>query len=236
MARNSILAEDLAALAGDERSRLGEPPTAEELIAYRDGKLTEQAAERVRDRLAADPEWAAIYLDLRSDAATLAAAAPAGTDVDEAWRALEARLEAPAVVPLRRRPAGRALLALAAALVVALGVIWLLLPAGPAGEFYRVDVTGASFRGTPLTVPRNFAGVEFYVDASAVAEEVVVALRDASGGVVREKVFRSERVVFRVPAAVLADGRAYRLTVRPPGDAMGDPAAIDEVFLLAFGD
>lgn len=232
MARDSTFAEDLDALAEDERSRLGEPPTAEELIAYRDGKLTEEGAERVRDRLAVDPELASIYLDLQSDPPALAADAPAGADVDEAWRTLSARLGRPTVVPFHRRPAGRVLLALAAAAVGVLGL--LLIPKEPAGDYFVVEATGAAYRGGTLTVPWSAAGLEFHVDASALTGKVVVELRDALGGLIRKQTFPSGRIVFRVPASKLEEDRTYLLTVRPSGAPEGAPAAIEEIFTLAF--
>jgi hypothetical protein len=236
MARKSTFAEDLALLAADERSRLGEPPTAEELIACRDGKLTEEAGERVRDRLAVDPELASIYLDLTSDPAALAADAPADADGADAWRRLSPRLERAAVVPIRRRTAARVPLALAASLIMALGVGWLLTRPEPlpAGEYYPIEVTGAEYRGAAVTVPRDVAGVAFHVDASQLTGRIVVELRDSSDVLVRGETFPAGKIVFRVPANKIAD-QVYRLTVRPFGTPEGAPASIEEVFPLEFG-
>lgn len=49
-----------ALIAGD-RAKLGPPPTAEELLAYERGELSEKEAERVRQLLIAYPELARAY-------------------------------------------------------------------------------------------------------------------------------------------------------------------------------
>lgn len=48
-------------LSADERERLGEPPTAEEMLAYSRGELSEQEQERIHDFLVAYPELARAY-------------------------------------------------------------------------------------------------------------------------------------------------------------------------------
>ena len=88
---------DLAALAKDERSRLGEPPTVEQLVALRDGELPEAEADRLRARLAVDPERAALYLELKrfAQGSGPGEATPGfdtDADVDEAWRELVPKL------------------------------------------------------------------------------------------------------------------------------------------------
>lgn len=49
------------ALRSDDRARLGEPPTAEELLAYERGELSAEDAERVQQLLVAYPELARAY-------------------------------------------------------------------------------------------------------------------------------------------------------------------------------
>lgn len=49
------------ALIADDRARLGEPPTVDELLAYERGELSEEEAERVRQLLVAYPELARAY-------------------------------------------------------------------------------------------------------------------------------------------------------------------------------
>lgn len=110
-------------------------PDVDALIAYRDGTLDAEAEARVRAVLEASPAAMAELLALEAfSAATVAdgeGMAPAA--VEAAWQRFETALDAPRaprVVPLRRRPAARAgWLALAAALIAALGLSLL----GPRG-------------------------------------------------------------------------------------------------------
>ena len=48
-------------LSADEREKLGEPPTAEEMLAYSRGELSESEEERIHDFLVAYPELARAY-------------------------------------------------------------------------------------------------------------------------------------------------------------------------------
>ncbi|HEY0158219.1 MAG TPA: hypothetical protein VGF28_13125 [Thermoanaerobaculia bacterium] len=48
-------------LLEEQRRKLGDPPTAEEMLAYSRGELTGQEEERIRERLAAYPELARMY-------------------------------------------------------------------------------------------------------------------------------------------------------------------------------
>jgi len=50
------------AMLADDRARLGEPPTVEELLAYEAGKLSKEDAERVQQLLVAYPELARAYV------------------------------------------------------------------------------------------------------------------------------------------------------------------------------
>lgn len=49
------------ALIADDRARLGEPPTVDELLAYERGELSDEDAERVRQLLVAYPDLARAY-------------------------------------------------------------------------------------------------------------------------------------------------------------------------------
>jgi len=258
MARNTTLSEDLGALAEEQRSRLGEPPTTEQLIAYRDGRLPEEEAERIRDRLAVDPEWAAVYLDLKRfpDLDRPAAGGDSDADVDDAWRTLSSQLDrtetgAGKVIAFRRaaiRPAaGRALLALAATLILGLGLTWLLVGRDrpqplPSGEYHVVEVTGATFRDARLAVPRAAVGLAFHIDATALDPpgKVVVALLDALDHVVRQERMAVEagqrKIVFRVASSSLEVGRTYQLGVWPSDTSPEEPALIEMVFTPVFED
>lgn len=48
-------------LTAEQRRKLGEPPTAEEILAYSRGELSESEEERIRDLLVAYPELARMY-------------------------------------------------------------------------------------------------------------------------------------------------------------------------------
>jgi hypothetical protein len=48
-------------LMAEQREKLGEPPTAEEMLAYSRGELSESEEERIRDLLVAYPELARVY-------------------------------------------------------------------------------------------------------------------------------------------------------------------------------
>jgi hypothetical protein len=120
----------LKATMAARREELGGPPTPEELLAYRDGRLDPAARQSVEARLAAHPDSARTLADL---AAFPEVEAAPGTpelsdeDVEVRWQALRQRLgelpaepPAPRAVPRPRRfPAFR--LALAALLLLAVG-------------------------------------------------------------------------------------------------------------------
>ncbi len=135
MLNKTTLQDDLADLAREERERLGEAPPVERLLAYRDGRLGEAEAEEIRDRLAVDPEWAALFLDLRDTENRLESSDPK-VDVEAAWGAVSSRLqEAPAPLEApnletQRRAADRrsywpaAITGLAAALLLTVDAGW----------------------------------------------------------------------------------------------------------------
>ncbi len=100
------------ALAGDARRRAGsaETPSAEELLAYHEGRLGAEEEARIGRILVADPEAARMLLDLVELAeaqppAEGAAAAPADFAAAAAWRRLAAELPAAPAPAVRR--AGR---------------------------------------------------------------------------------------------------------------------------------
>ncbi|MDP9190202.1 MAG: hypothetical protein M3P06_00680 [Acidobacteriota bacterium] len=75
-------------LIADQRRQLGDPPAAEELLAYSRGELSESEEEEVRDRLVAYPELARMY------AAPFPEEGDAVSDDHQRddWRALQRRL------------------------------------------------------------------------------------------------------------------------------------------------
>jgi len=74
------------ALIADDRAKLGEPPTVDELFAYEHGALSEEEAERVRQLLVAYPELARAYAaPFPDDEATLP-----DDVIDRQWKAFRA--------------------------------------------------------------------------------------------------------------------------------------------------
>lgn len=254
MERKTTLTGDLAALAAEERSRLGEPPDAELLIAYRDGELSEEEAERVRDRLAVDPEWAEVYLELKRgglDApgvatAGLAASGAEDADVDAAWRELASKLErepsSAEPLPFPRRRTGRVILAIAATLVVAVGLVWLLVgrvgPGLPEGKYLDVHVREETYRGLEISVPPDVVGLAFHIESGGLSGRLVVELLDASDEIVRrEEVFvepGTEEIVFRVALSRRAGRDSYSLAVRRSGASTTETPLMSQVFTFVF--
>jgi len=232
------LSEDLGILAAEDRNRLGEPPTAEQLIALRDGKLPEEEAERLRDRLAVDPEWTSIYLELKRPLNPGDAEEAGEVDLDEAWDRLSRKMEIPSIQDHKRnlvepgvvsaREVIRRFLPLAAGLLLGLGLLWSITH-GMSGEFYPVVVTGEDMRSHSMVeMPGDSAGLMLQIAISPFDQptDVVVKFTDFKGVVVHHQrstlAAGQERLEFRVPAAVLQDGWTYELTLallepdRPP--------------------
>lgn len=61
MANKSDWQEASRRLTAEQREKLGDPPTAEELLAYHRGELSEREEQRIRDLLVAYPELARMY-------------------------------------------------------------------------------------------------------------------------------------------------------------------------------
>ncbi len=90
-------AKALKAIMAAKREELGEPPTPEELLAYRDGRLDPGGRERMEARIAVHPDAARALADL----AAFPAVEPApGTpeltdeDLDVRWQAFRQRVAA----------------------------------------------------------------------------------------------------------------------------------------------
>ncbi len=255
MARNSAFSRDVAKLAERQRAGLGEPPSMEDLAALNDGVLPEAEADRVREWLAVDPELAATYLELQQ-LPDLDASAAGGTsgfdtdaDVDAAWQELSAKLEgngASSVVhteadrfrgPARRRR----LLGLAAALIVGLGIGWLLRSSEevlPEGQYHPVMVTDAVYRDSRIEVSAEHVGIEFEIALSDVTDDgaLFVELMDSKGQPVRQQRItfepRQGSVSFLVAVSQLIDEETYQLLVEPPAQRAEEPF----VFRLYLAD
>jgi hypothetical protein len=109
------------ALAADDRKKLGDPPTAEELLAYERGELSAEEAERVQQLLVAYPELARAYATPFPEEAEL----PEDV-VDRQWKRLWSPVAMP---PLSQRRRGRRtphwIAAIAAAIALVFGaMLW----------------------------------------------------------------------------------------------------------------
>lgn len=254
MERKPSLSGDLAVLAEEKRSRLGEPPDAELLIAFHEGELPEEEMDRVRDWLAVDPDWASIYLDLKRGGLGAGGVASAGLgapgaedpEVDAAWRALVPKLRREAaaaeVVPFPRRRIGRTLLALAAVLLVIVALVWLLVSRGepglPKGEYYAVAVKDEGFRGLRISIPPGYVGVELQIGVEELSGTIVLELRDSSNRRVQRQSAVIEpgmdEVGFRVASSSLRDGGSYTLSARQEGAKLNDPPLMTETLRFSF--
>ncbi len=237
MAETPKLTEDLAALAEAERTRLGEPPTAELLLAYRDGELSEEEAERIRDRLAIDPEWASIYLDLLRSSEPGADAkedreSGQETEVEQAWRAFSSRLDKdakPTSHALEESSEARShrrwtplLLAATVALVAGLGLGWFLLerPEPPTGKLYIVELSGEAYRDTS-PIPGDVDVIELRLDVGVLhdpPDRIRAEIIDSSGTLVwhaEQDVGAESRLAFRVESGLFELEGVYSLVLRP---------------------
>ena len=167
------------AIMARKREELGEPPTPEELLAYRDGGLDPAARERLEARIAVYPDAARALADLAAfPDIEPGPGVPDLSDeqIDAGWDAFRQRLEklprpAPALVPTLGRstwnPAWRAAAALLL-LSIGLGTGYLAgrasrstpEPAGPARNVQIAElepVTGDGFRASaaPVELPEG---------------------------------------------------------------------------------
>jgi hypothetical protein len=108
MTNNSEWQEANRELIAEERRRLGDPPTAEEMLAYSRGELSETEEDRIRDLLVAYPEIARMY-----GAAFPEPAQPGDpdyandADTAAAWARFQERLGRPRTEPRRPQAEGQ---------------------------------------------------------------------------------------------------------------------------------
>ena len=146
MAGQDDLVASLQAIMAARGEQLGEPPTPEELLAYRDGRLGEEERQAIADKLVLYPDAARTLADL----AAFPDVEPApGTpelsaeEIGARWQTFRRRLAdrpppraAPISVTFWRRPAWQ----LAAAALLGLAIGW---AAGFAARAWR-DSSGAA--------------------------------------------------------------------------------------------
>ena len=167
------------AIMARKRKELGDPPTPEELLAYRDGRLDPVARERLESKVAVHPDAARALADL----AAFPDVEPGpgvpdlfDKDVDAGWNAFRGRLETlprPEPASVRsisaRSTWSPTLLAAAAVLLLSVGLGGYLAgrasrtapqPAGPSRNVQIAElqpVTGDVFRApeAPLELPES---------------------------------------------------------------------------------
>lgn len=86
-------------LAAEQREKLGDPPSAEEMLAYSRGEMSAEEEERIRDLLVAYPELARMY------SAPFPEEPEAGISneaIDQGWKDVQRRLGV-TVMPARAR-------------------------------------------------------------------------------------------------------------------------------------
>jgi hypothetical protein len=103
------LDKSLKAIMAAKRDELGEPPTPEELLAYRDGRLDPAERRRIEARIAVYPDAARTLADLAAFPAV--EPAPGTPDLSEEeigarWQAFRGRLPEPSL-PWPLSPKGR---------------------------------------------------------------------------------------------------------------------------------
>ena len=179
----TLLHDTLAELAAAERARGGDPPTAEQLFALHAGTLDPATTERLRDRLAADPEWAEIYLDLvrlstETDALSQESEGGDSEEVRAAWsRLVEAEPSLAERRPVRVGARGKTgsgrwrHLAWAATLILALGLGWFLRSGGPSAPavLQTIAVDATLYRDARVPIGPETTHLVFQVDPGALA-------------------------------------------------------------------
>jgi anti-sigma factor RsiW len=192
------LGTSLKAIMAARREGLGEPPTPDELLAYRDGLLTPEERQRIAAKIACHPDAARTLADLLAFPEVEAAPGTptlSGADLDGRWQAFRQRLgELPAPgtggapadrgareepegerAPRRRRAWGPAL-RLAAAVLLGLGLGWVgggamrsaREQAGSAIDVQIAELAPAGATGLRSEVPA--------VELPGSAEELVLVL------------------------------------------------------------
>lgn len=102
--------------AAADRQRHGEPPTAEDVLAYMNDELPEEEAARVRAGLVAHPELARILAEPIADEGDLGA-----PELDRQWRRLRDRVQGPRkIAAMTRKQRGNSYFAIAASVVICL--------------------------------------------------------------------------------------------------------------------
>lgn len=95
MAGQDDLRASLEALMAAKRDKPGEPPTPEDLLAYRDGRLTAEQRRRVEQKIAGDPDAGRALQDLAAFPEVVPAPGTpelSDEEIGARWQAFRARL------------------------------------------------------------------------------------------------------------------------------------------------
>jgi hypothetical protein len=134
------LVSSLKAIMAAKREELGGPPTPEELLAYRDGRLGPEERQRIEARIAVHPDAARALADLAAFPAVEPAPGtrePSAEEIGARWLAFRERLperpepaprekdarQEPVAILVRRLPRGGPRWPLAVAALLALAVV-----------------------------------------------------------------------------------------------------------------
>jgi hypothetical protein len=229
MKQGRNLTKDLAALAVEERRRLGAPPTVERLLAFRDGLLEAQEEEEIRQHLSVDPALASQYLEIRQETQPVHGSEGdpvSQSTVDSAWLGLSSRLhqEMGEVEKSTVRKHTFPLWLAAAILLVTLGFVWFRgmgnLASGSQIMYQQVAFSTRQFRGSEVVLAPASPGLEFTFDDALFGPAEIFEGRlvkaDQDSVIVRVEVSRLEPAL-RVDAGRLEEGKTYRLILRPRG-------------------
>jgi hypothetical protein len=228
-------------LIAEERRRLGDPPTAEEMLAYTRGELSESEEERIRDLIVAYPELARMYAEPFPDEPRPGDADYVAEDeVAAGWAALQRRLpqapEKPAAKrgEAPRRSVFRRYISTAVAAALAIVFFGLYLQADSRARYFakqaqtprvlgeRQELLPDGNRGpdSPFTLQKE--GDVYSLEPVLINQQRYphydLELRDAKGAVLwtdRDAPPDALHERFRViiPHTFLAPGEDYRLVV-----------------------
>lgn len=180
----------LKAIVAAKHEELGEPPTPEELLAYRDGELDPAARQSIEARIAVHPDAARTLADLAAFPDMEPAPGtrePSEEDVAASWQALRQRLGQPAAVEAPRVTSPRirtfSPLRLAAAASILLAVGWVAgFLTGRAAQVPRPDSAVNVAIAELEPVEEGARSSPAKVELAARSEELVLVLGLADEG------------------------------------------------------
>lgn len=223
------------ALQAEDRRTLGDPPTAEEMLAYSKGELSGNEAERIQDLLVAYPELARMYGTPFPEPQPGDSDAVSEAEIAAGWNAFQQRLAVPSAVPQRARAETergvlpfRRYIVTSIAAAVALVFCGLYIQTerraqGPlpviVGEQQELEPGGTRGGGTLTTLHRdgNAYSVKLQLFNQVRHPYYRIELLDVSGRAIWEAASvqpdRYNAFHLAIPHAFLRSGQTYRLVV-----------------------